>query len=114
MLTFSLRQLPRPTPCTLGPSHGSEKRVVLCPLAELGYLRVSTHPKVLNLSMTDARKALEQFVHDHQATRIDDDLPALGETGEVGRSYRSILGGISIQTRATPRDIRRKYQARRR
>jgi len=30
--------------------------------------------------MTDARKALEQFVEDYQATRISDDLPALDST----------------------------------
>lgn len=53
------------------------KRIVLCPLAELGYLRVSTHPKVLNLAMADARRALERFVQDYQARRIDDDLPPL-------------------------------------
>jgi uncharacterized protein len=71
------------------------KRVVLSPLAELGYLRVSTHPKVLNLSMADARKALEQFVHDHQATRIHDDLPALdakpAKSDEVTDQYLAAL-----------------------
>jgi uncharacterized protein len=72
-----------------------DKRVVLCPIAELGYLRVSTHPKVLNLSMTDARKALEQFVEEYQVTQINDDLPALNskpsKSDEVTDQYLAAL-----------------------
>jgi toxin-antitoxin system PIN domain toxin len=54
------------------------KRVAVCPLVELGFLRISTNPKApLNVSMPDARKALEKFLSETAAARIPDDLPAL-------------------------------------
>jgi uncharacterized protein len=54
------------------------KRVVVCPLVELGFLRISTNPKApFNVSMTDARKALEKFLSETSAARIPDDVPAL-------------------------------------
>jgi len=54
------------------------KRVAVCPLVELGFLRISTNAKApFNVSMADARKALEKFLSETAATRIPDDLPAL-------------------------------------
>lgn len=53
------------------------KSAVVCPLAELGFLRVSTHTKAIATTMEDARKALGKFLSDTKATRIADDLPAL-------------------------------------
>jgi toxin-antitoxin system PIN domain toxin len=54
------------------------KRVAVCPLSELGFLRISTNPKApFNVSMSDARKALEKFLAETSAARIADDLPAL-------------------------------------
>lgn len=53
------------------------KQVVVCPLAELGFLRVSTNKKALNAPMPQARAGLETFIQDRKATRIADDLPAL-------------------------------------
>lgn len=54
------------------------KRVAVCPLVELGFLRISSHPKApFNVSMADARKALEKFLSETKAARIADDLPAL-------------------------------------
>jgi toxin-antitoxin system PIN domain toxin len=55
--------------------HG--KRVLLCPLAELGFLRISTQRKALGVRMEDARNLLAQFATDFSADRIPDDLPPL-------------------------------------
>lgn len=55
----------------------SGKNVLLCPLSELGFLRVSTNKKAIHAPMEQARKLLERFVADRKATRIVDDLPAL-------------------------------------
>ena len=55
----------------------SGKNVVLCPLAELGFLRISTNRKVIGVPMQEARRLLEQFARDRKADRISDDLNAL-------------------------------------
>src|SRR5881394_3772929 len=53
------------------------KEVLLCPLTELRFLRVSTNRKVIGAPMEQARKLLERFAKDRNAARIDDDLAAL-------------------------------------
>jgi len=53
------------------------KTVTVCPIAELGFLRVSTNSKAVNAAMADARSALEAFLSRTKAGRIPDDLPAL-------------------------------------
>jgi predicted nucleic acid-binding protein len=53
------------------------KEVVVCPLAELGFLRISTHRKAFNCPMNQTRELLATFVTERKATRIADDLPAL-------------------------------------
>ena len=53
------------------------KSVVVCPISELGFLRISTHKKTIAAPMKDARKALGKFLSETKATRIGDDLPAL-------------------------------------
>jgi toxin-antitoxin system PIN domain toxin len=53
------------------------KSIVLCPLAELGFLRISTNKKAINVEMEKAREALEKFCAERKAERITDDLPAL-------------------------------------
>jgi len=53
------------------------KRIVLCPLCELGFLRISTHRKAINAPMTKARELLETFASERRVERISDDLPAL-------------------------------------
>ena len=49
------------------------KALVVCPLAELGFLRISTNQKVINAPMGKARELLSRFA----AERISDDLPPL-------------------------------------
>jgi len=53
------------------------KTVLLCPLCELGFLRVSTNKKAINAPMAQARTLLAQFATDRKAERIADDLPAI-------------------------------------
>ena len=53
------------------------KNIVLCPLTELGFLRISTNKKVIAAPMGKARELLETFVTERNAERISDDLPAL-------------------------------------
>ena len=53
------------------------KTLVVCPIVELGFLRISTHKKAFNFTMTDARTGLEKFLSERNAAHIPDDLPAL-------------------------------------
>ena len=53
------------------------KALVVCPIVELGFLRISTHKKAFNFTMTDARTGLEKFLSERNVARISDDLPAL-------------------------------------
>jgi toxin-antitoxin system PIN domain toxin len=53
------------------------KSVVVCPISELGFLRISSNKKAIAAPMKDARKALERFLAETKAIRIADDLPAL-------------------------------------
>lgn len=53
------------------------KAVVVCPISELGFLRISTQKKAFNFTMADARNGLEKFLSERKAARIPDDLPAL-------------------------------------
>lgn len=55
----------------------SGKSVAVCPISELGFVRICTDPKVFNLPMDSVRKALSDFITQRQARRIPDDLPAL-------------------------------------
>jgi uncharacterized protein len=54
-----------------------DKSVVVCPISELGFLRISSNKKAIAAPMKDARKALEKFLVETNAARIDDDIPAL-------------------------------------
>ncbi len=42
----------------------SRKSVLLCPLCELGFLRISTNKRVINAPMQQARNLVEKFVAD--------------------------------------------------
>jgi uncharacterized protein len=56
----------------------SGKQIVLCPLVELGFLRICTNKKsAIGLTMDRATQALERFALERKADRIQDDLPAL-------------------------------------
>ena len=54
------------------------KSLAVCPLAELGFIRISTEPSAgIRAGMEDARTALQQFLEGRKVQRINDDLPAL-------------------------------------
>jgi len=59
------------------------KSVVVCPISELGFLRISTNRKAIAVPMADARRALETFLRESQATRILEDLPALESNADT-------------------------------
>jgi predicted nucleic acid-binding protein len=53
------------------------KSVVLCPLASLGFLRISSNKKAFNFAMDKARAGLTSFCAERKAEWIWDDLPPL-------------------------------------
>ncbi len=73
------------------------KQIVLCPLVELGFLRISTNPAVpgMGFEMKQARASLEKFAAERNAERIADDLPALdsrsAKSSEVTDHYLADL-----------------------
>jgi uncharacterized protein len=71
------------------------KFILLCPLSELGFLRISTNQRVINASMEKARRLLDQFAKDRKADRIADDLAALDshpeKSGDVTDHYLADL-----------------------
>ena len=59
------------------------KSIAICPIAELGFLRISTNKKAIAAPMKDARKALEKFLADTKPTHLPDDVPALDSNPET-------------------------------
>jgi len=56
----------------------SGRQIVLCPIVELGFLRISAnHRSGIGLNMEQARDRLEKFAALRIAERIPDDLPVL-------------------------------------
>jgi predicted nucleic acid-binding protein len=54
------------------------KALVVCPFSELGFLRISSHPKgPFKASMADARKLLADFLEMEQCSFLAADLPGL-------------------------------------
>jgi uncharacterized protein len=53
------------------------KEISVCPLSELGFVRISTNPKAIHAPMKKARDLLQAFLTERAAGRISDDLPAL-------------------------------------
>ncbi len=53
------------------------KRLSVCPLSELGFIRISTNPKAFHAPMEMARDLLQTFLRERTVGRIPDDLPAL-------------------------------------
>ena len=55
----------------------ADKEIAVCPISELGFLRISTNKKALTAEMIKARQLLDKFCSDLHAERIPDDLPVL-------------------------------------
>ena len=60
-----------------------DKTIVLCPLAELGFLRISSNRKAINVEMDKARDALEKFCAERKVEGIFDDLPPLDSKPKI-------------------------------
>jgi toxin-antitoxin system PIN domain toxin len=54
------------------------KSLTLCPISELGFIRISTQPKAYNLAMAIAKEALNDFVRKHGAEFLPADVSASG------------------------------------
>jgi predicted nucleic acid-binding protein len=72
------------------------KAIAVCPLTELGFIRISTNPEAtINAPMSKARELLQRFIDERNALRIPDDLPALeskaAKSDEVTDSYLAEL-----------------------
>ncbi len=53
------------------------KNLAMCPLAQLGFLRISTNKKAINAPMVKARELLERFVKERKADWFPDDMNPL-------------------------------------
>jgi hypothetical protein len=53
------------------------RALATCPLTELGFLRVSTHPKALKADMATARRLLKAFIEKNRVEFVAASLPAL-------------------------------------
>jgi predicted nucleic acid-binding protein len=73
------------------------KRLCTCPLSELGFLRISTHPRAFAATMTEARKLLHDFILKHRVQFVCADLPGLkstaNDTNGVTDYYLAALAG---------------------
>ena len=82
------------------------RRIAVCPLTKLGFIRISTNPKAtINAPMYKARELLQRFVQERNVARIPDDLPALEskpmKSEEVTDSYLAELAarhGMKLAT----------------
>jgi predicted nucleic acid-binding protein len=91
------------------------KRLAVCPLAELGFIRISTHPKAtINAPMNKTRELLRRFIHERDVSRIADDLPALESkplrSDEVTDSYLAELA-LRHNVKLATMDARIKHPA---
>lgn len=53
------------------------RTVAVCPIAEIGFLRISANPRAIGASMERARGLLADFLNVPGRVRINDDIPAL-------------------------------------
>jgi toxin-antitoxin system PIN domain toxin len=81
------------------------KQLATCPITELGFLRISTHPKALKATMGDARRLLEDFHSQLAPAFAADDLKPLkskpGTTDEITDHYLADLAashGMKLAT----------------
>ena len=81
------------------------KALATCPISELGFLRISTHPKALNCTMEGARTLLDDFLSKHAVEFVSSDLPALisraSKSDEVTDLYLADLASAKGMKLAT-------------
>lgn len=74
------------------------KGIAVCPLTELGFIRISTNPKAsINAPMDKTRELLQQFIRERKAVQIPANRSALEskatKSDEVTDSYLADLAG---------------------
>jgi toxin-antitoxin system PIN domain toxin len=81
------------------------KQISVCPLSELGFIRISTNPKAIHAPMKKTRELLQHFLTERAVERISDDLPALAshpqKTEQVTDFYLAVLAekhGMKLAT----------------
>jgi uncharacterized protein len=81
------------------------KQISVCPLSELGFIRISTNPKAMHAPMEKTRWLLQNFLTERAAQRLADDLPALDshpqKTEQVTDFYLAALAdkhGMKLAT----------------
>jgi len=62
------------------------KKLVLCPLSGLGFLRVSSNRKAFNYAMEQARRGLREFCSERCVEWISDDLVPLDSNPKVSEA----------------------------
>jgi toxin-antitoxin system PIN domain toxin len=81
------------------------RKLASCPVSEMGFIRISTHPKGLNVSMRDARRLLKQFLVAHAVKFLPADLPVLkssaAKSDTVTDSYLADLAATHGMALAT-------------
>src|SRR5258708_13845203 len=81
------------------------KELATCPITELGFLRISTHPKALKATMGDARRLLQDFHSQLNPAIAPDDLKALKSnprtSHEVTDHYLADLAATRVMNVAT-------------
>jgi predicted nucleic acid-binding protein len=58
------------------------KSLVVCPLGELGFLRISANKKAINAPMNEARSLLEKFREERKVEWIANDLRTMDSKAE--------------------------------
>ena len=83
----------------------ADKQVALCPIAELGFVRISSHRRAFGYAMPDVRHGLQAFAAGMKADWIADDLPVLSSaprtSDQVTDHYRADLAakhGLKLAT----------------
>lgn len=82
------------------------KRIVLCPITELGFVRVSTSATAFNATMADARQALADFIRDEtpefipaDGRALDGDVPTTsGKTTDFYLANLAATHGLKLAT----------------
>ncbi len=65
------------------------KKLAVCPLTELGFIRISTNPRVINAPMAKTRVLLKNFLDDRAVERLSDDVPALDSKPQKSEQVRN-------------------------
>lgn len=82
-----------------------DREMAVCPIVELGFLRISTHPKGLHSDMRSARRLLQDFLSKHDVEFVPCDVAALeskaGNCDEVTDQYLAELASRNGMKLAT-------------